>query len=487
MMSTETLPQAKKFDPLIVHILVTAVLMIGFGFLPAVGALTPYGMRVIGIFFGLIYGWITCGLVWPNLMAFFVVLLFNVMPLNEFLAAGLGTDTTMLLIFAIIFITAVNESGLGRYMAAWLLSRKCLEGRPWVFTAGFLLATFILTSFANPYVTIIIFWGILYNVLNIFHIKAGEMYATIMVCGVVLAATLGMSVFPFKGIAMILLKVYQNISGVAVGYAQWIIFVFVMGVLSVLGYVLIARFIFRVDVSKIQGISSQVIDQSDLVMTTAKKWMLFFLLAFIGLVLLSGFLPAGWALVMMLKRLGTVGVLAGVLMLMLWIKVEGQPLLDFNGVAKRGMLWDMLTCCIVVLPIAGVLTTEETGLQPFLVALLNPIFAGMPSILFMFSIALLGILLTNFLQNFIVALMFLPVLCSFNAAMGVNSAPGAVLLIFGVHLALLTPAASPFAAMLFANTEWIRAKDVYKIMSVTLTLLALLCATVGLAFVTLLF
>lgn len=486
-MSTATQSQVKKWDPMIIHALVTAAIMIGFGYLPAVGALTPYGMRVIGIFFGLIYGWITCGLVLPNMMAFFAVLLFDVMPLNEFLAAGLGADTTMLLIFAIILITAVNESGLGRYMAAWLLSRKILEGRPWIFTLGFLLATFLLTSFANPYVTIIIFWGILYNVLNIFDIKAGEMYATIMVCGVVLAATLGMSVFPFKGIAMILLKVYQNISGVAVGYAQWIIFVFVMGVLSVIGYILIARFIFRVDVSKIKNISSRAIDQSDLEMTPSKKWMLFFLLSFIGIVLLSGFLPATLGVVVVLKRLGTVGVLVGVLMVMLMIKVDDKPLLDFNGVAKRGMLWDMITCCIVVLPIAAILTTEATGLQPFLVALLNPVFAGMSPMLFMFSIALLGILLTNFLQNFIVALMFIPIMCSFTAAMGVDSAAGAVLLIFGVHLALLTPAASPFAAMLFANTEWIKPTDVYKIMSVTLTLLALLCATVGLAFVSFLF
>lgn len=180
-MSTQTAPQAKKFDPLVVHIIITTLLMVGFGFCRRPGALTPYGMRVIGIFFGLIYGWITCGLVWPNLLAFFIVLLFDVMPLNEFLAAGLGTDTTMLLIFAIILITAVNESGLGRFMAAWLLSRKILEGRPWMFTAGFLLATFLLTSFANPYVTIIIFWGILYNVLNIFQIKAGELCATVMV------------------------------------------------------------------------------------------------------------------------------------------------------------------------------------------------------------------------------------------------------------------------------------------------------------------
>lgn len=215
--------------------------------------------------------------------------------------------------------------------------------------------------------------------------------------------------------------------------------------------------------------------------------MAFFLVLFIGLVLLSGFLPAEWALVGVLKRLGTVGILAGILMVMLWIHVDGAPLLDFNGVAKRGMLWDMLTCCIVILPIASLLTSEATGLQPFLVSVLNPVFAGMSPTLFMFSIVLLGILLTNFLQNFVVAIMFLPILCSFTATLGVSSVSGAVLLIFGVHLALLTPAASPFAAMLFANTEWIKATDVYKIMSITLILLALLCATVGLAFVSILF
>lgn len=487
MMATTVQKTEQKRDMLYAHILVCAALMIGFGYIPPLAPLTPTGMRVIGIFVGMIYGWLTCGLIWPNLMAMVIVLLYKLSTLNEFLAAGLGVDTTALLIFSIILITAVNEAGVGRYMAAWILSRPFLKGKPWLFTTVFLLGAFFLTSFANPYVMILVFWGMLYNVLNLFGIKPFEKYTNVMVAGVVLACTVGMSVFPFKGIAMILLKVYQTISGVSVGYAQWIVFILIMGIVMILSYILIAKFIFRPDVSALKDIGPEIIDPKDLVLTKQMKWMMFFLVAFIGIVLLQGFLPAGWAITVTLKALGPVGVAAGVLTVMLWVKVDGEPLFDFVAVAKGGMMWDMLVCNIVVLPMAGMLTSEATGLQLFLVKVLSPVFGSLSPVVFTLTLVILAIILTNFLQNFVVGIMFLPIVCSFTAAMGVSSLPGAVLLIFGVHLALLTPAASPFAVMLFANTEWIKPKDMYKLMGITLVVLMLICAFLGTALVQLIF
>lgn len=486
-MATETQTSVKKFDALYIHIAVCAAFMIGFGYIPPIEPLTVTGMRVIGIFFGMIYGWLTCGLVWPNLMALFLAIIFQLSTLADFLAAGLGADTTAMMIFSIILITAVNEAGVGRFLAAWVLSRPLLKGRPWLFTTVFLLGAFLLTSFSNPYVMILVFWGMLDNVLNLFGIKPFEKYTNIMVGGVVLACTVGMSVFPFKGMAIILLKVYQNISGIAVGYAQWIIFIINMGVIMVLSYVLIAKFVFRPDMSKLKNISPDIIDPKDLVLTKQMKWMMFFLVAFIGIVLLQGFLPASWAITPTLKALGPVGVAVGILTVMLWIKVDGEPLFDFVAIAKHGMMWDMLICCVVVLPMASMLTSEATGLQLFLVKILSPIFGGLSPIVFTFTVVLLAIVLSNFLQNFVVGIMFLPIICSFTAAMGVSSLPGAVLLIFGVHLALLTPAASPFAVMLFSNTKWIKAKDMYKLMGIVLVMLTLICALLGTVLVQVIF
>lgn len=486
-MSASIEKSEKKFDSLYIHIIICAALMIGFGYIPPVAPLTPEGMRIIGIFIGMVYGWLTSGMIWPNLLAIVIVVLYNVTTLANFLVIGLGADTTALMIFSVILISAVNESGVGRFLAAWILSRKILTGRPWLFTTVFLLNCMLLTSFANPYVMILVFWGMLYNVLNMFGIKPFEKYTNVMVGGVVLASTVGMSVFPFKGIAMILLKLYENISGIAVGYAQWIIFILLMGTLMVLAYVLIARFIFRVDMTPLKNIGPDIVKAEDLELTKQIKWMMFFLIAFIGLVLMQGFLPTQWLLTAKLKALGAAGVAMALLAVMTWVKVDGEPLFKFVDIAKKHTMWDMLICCIAILPVANLLTAENTGLQPFLVTILTPVFGGLSPMVFTLSIVILAIVLTNFLQNFIVGVMFLPIICSFSAAMGVSSLPGAVLLIFGVHLALLTPAASPFAVMLFSNTTWIKPKDMYQLMGVALIVLTLICAAVGIILVQVIF
>ena len=49
--------KAKGFNMKYVHFAVTFAFMFLFRFVPPVGTITPYGMAVIGIFIGLIYGW----------------------------------------------------------------------------------------------------------------------------------------------------------------------------------------------------------------------------------------------------------------------------------------------------------------------------------------------------------------------------------------------------------------------------------------------
>ena len=42
-----------------IHLAITLAFMFLFRFIPAPAPLTPYGMAVIGVFLGMIYGWIT--------------------------------------------------------------------------------------------------------------------------------------------------------------------------------------------------------------------------------------------------------------------------------------------------------------------------------------------------------------------------------------------------------------------------------------------
>ena len=50
----------KGYSPMMyVHIIITLFLMFGFGFLPPFATLTPMGMRLLGTFLGVIYGYST--------------------------------------------------------------------------------------------------------------------------------------------------------------------------------------------------------------------------------------------------------------------------------------------------------------------------------------------------------------------------------------------------------------------------------------------
>lgn len=58
---------SKKRDLTFVHFVVMLLIIFGFGALSPFGAITPLGMKMMGVFLGLLYGWITSGMLWPSL------------------------------------------------------------------------------------------------------------------------------------------------------------------------------------------------------------------------------------------------------------------------------------------------------------------------------------------------------------------------------------------------------------------------------------
>ena len=67
-MTVATNPEIqKKIIRNYINIAIIFGVMILFHFIPAPAPITPLGMQIIGIFLGLIYGWSTCGMLWPSL------------------------------------------------------------------------------------------------------------------------------------------------------------------------------------------------------------------------------------------------------------------------------------------------------------------------------------------------------------------------------------------------------------------------------------
>ena len=112
--------------------------------------------------------------------------------------------------------------------------------------------------------------------------------------------------------------------------------------------------------------------------------------------------------------------------------------------------------------------------------MLMPIFEKVPTSLFAIIIMLFTVALTNVCNSFVIGILLQPVIATFCLATGTNSMPiVAMMILFVLSSAAITPAASPFAALMFGNKEWLKSGEVYKYSSMFVVIelvVVLLCS-----------
>lgn len=470
----------KKRDLLYLHVLITAALMFGFGFLPAPAPITPVGMKMIGIFLGLIYGWTFSSLAWPSLMGAFALTAQQIVTMKEFLPLSFANDTFVFLIFAFIFTAALEETGVCQYLANWCITRKVLNGNPWLLIFALMIGAMIASAFTNSFVAMLLFWGIFYNICEQAALKPYAKNTTLIIFGIMVGAVLGAGLLPFRTGPLVFLGLYASLSGVSVNFLQFFMFILPMNLAVIVGYLLICQFIFRMDVTPLKSVNIDFIPKESLIMTKKQKIMMFYLALFIFLAIIPSLLPAQWGISAVFGSVTTTGMLMLILMLLILTKIDGEALVNFSKLAQKGIMWDMMMLFMVVFPISSLLMAERTGIQAFLVSWLQPIFSSVSPLVFMIAVLALPTLITNFANNIVVGVIFANIICGLAAPLGVNATPLVVTLMICCALAFLTPAASAPVAMLFGNTEWVKAKDIYKIAVVTVLALGAITIAFGL-------
>ena len=83
--------------------------------------------------------------------------------------------------------------------------------------------------------------------------------------------------------------------------------------------------------------------------------------------------------------------------------------------------------------------------------------------------------------------MLTPVLLAVSHAFGFSAAPIMACFIFAVLIAACTPAASPFAALLFGHTKWVAKTDMIKHSVIASAVVAGVVIAVGMPLATLIF
>ena len=113
-----------------------------------------------------------------------------------------------------------------------------------------------------------------------------------------------------------------------------------------------------------------------------------------------------------------------------------------------------------IMYLAGILTSEATGIQTALSSLFYPMLSGMSGWAVMCLLFAITAILTNFINNVVAGSIMISLGCAFSAALpDINLQALTIMLAIAGMFSVFTPAAGVNTAWFFAQTDLIRPRD----------------------------
>ena len=435
------------------------LLMFGFPKLPTIEPLTDYGMQVVGIFLGCLYGWNLISVVWPSFLGLLALGFTEYGTMQATFASAYGSDRFMFVFFMLTFAALITQSGVTDYIAKWVISRKIARGKPWGVAGLVYLAAYIVGGVVSVLPSIVICWTLVYQLCAEFGYTNKDLYPKLLVRGVVNAALMGHCVFPFKAFAIIVLGVLNTQLGLSVNYVLFTLFAFVLGFGGVIIWMLLCKYVYKPDVSLIKN-STYVYENTDK-LTRYQKQVLVLLAAVIFLMFLPGFLPE-CAVKRFLSSLGTTGTVVAALMLCTVLKRQnGESFADIVSLIKMGVPWPTMILLATAMALALALN-NGTGVGALLQQFLEPILEGHGVALFFILVIIFGVIITNIANNVVVAMILMPIVCTFSGILNFPPEILAVACCLTLNITFFFPSGSPIAAFLHGNSEWVSSVEIQK-------------------------
>ncbi len=447
--------------------------------IPAGNGLTPEGIKLLGILFAVIYGWTATSEVWPSFLAFVLILMTGLTDFKGLMAVSWGNDMLYFMVLIFVMIAFLEKTGTSSFVAAWLMSRKFLNGHPWRFLFMLLFVSWILCTFVEIFPGVFITWGIIYKVLDILNYKPYEKFSTIVLFGVVAMGALSLSALPWKGNALVILNSISESQNINIDMLHYLTYSIPFDLLAIISYLCLCRWVFKLDVSRLKNLKIDFFSEEDLALTPERKISLFAIALMIFLLLIPSIFPSSWAFTQFFSSIGLTPKLIMVFIFLAFIKINGEHIFKFGELAVKGVNWNMVIMTVSILAFVGLMAKPETGISIFLSNLLTPIFADISIVWFFVISVAITVILTNFTINMVVAMIMITVTLPVGANLGIPPEQIIYLLTVCCTIAFCLPSASPSAMLLFANKTWIKAKDAYKYAIPTLIVFTIIATLVN--------
>ena len=451
---SETATKKNQSVKLIVHLMIMLLITFGFRLLPAPEGVTPYGMAVAGVFFGLVYGWTFLDIFWTSLLGVFLLALTGYGSCEAVMVAMFSNTTILMMLVGVLSFGAVLQSGAGDWIMAKLLGSKIAQKSPTSIVTFILLAGLIGNVIGLGWFLYFGMFPILSQALKKCGYEKGDKFNFFFLAGFLMAVQLGMSLFAFRGWGVMTVGSIMSMTKTPINYGTYMIVMTILYIVFIVTYPLLMR-LCGCDFTKIANLNvAEAFGMKEASMNKRQKLSMLslgvFIITVIAMSLFNNYIPA-------LKWLSTnvtiIGLQILLLVFILVVKVDDKPLLNIRE-AGKSFTWDMLFLIGIALLISNVLTSQETGISAWLSRLLGPMFPN-GGFVFLLALAVVSTILTNLCNNMAICFIMINIVSSmYLNGFDVNLLAAAIVISLTTTIcAFLTPASSMPGAMLHADSN----------------------------------
>lgn len=451
--------------------------------LPTWSTVTRMGVQYMSIMIGWIWLCVLEGsLLLPSVMAMVGCLIPGYFTAATLVAATLGNSITILMIFIFILVYVFQKSKTGDFLVRWLLSRKVVNGRPYLFTAFFLAAIIVIGSVIGSFGIILLAIAILYAVVEVSGMdKRGDWVRFLLISTVALSGVTEI-MYPFKPYAVLYNSIFDaqlNTIGTKCDGVTWVITAAVISVLCFAFLMLLARFVFRFDLTRLKELDVSLLQTEEYKHMTRQQGIVLaaILITFFYPFILQ-LMPKENAVYNLLNGVGQYFAMAFAVCVLCLLRVDGKPICEANDVFKNGANWSIIFGVGAVLAIGGALAADECGVSAWLLSIFENLFGGMSPAVIIAIVAVLCCFVTQFFSNSATAIMFLTALAPLAVTLyqqGVNVSVFTPIIGIGTLTACLLPSGSGQSAIMLGTDifaedgqKWAFSKGILVLLAVTL-------------------
>jgi len=433
---------------------------------PMWGPVTRLGVHYLGI----MIGWIVmcaCGL--PMSMASVMSMAACTLPgfftPATAISSSIGSAFCVLVIFIFVLVHVFETTGTGEFLVRYFLSRKFVNGRPYLFTAIFFLTVIVIGSVIGSFGIIVLTITILNNVANVAGMeKQHDWIRFLLICVVALSGVTEI-LYPFKPYAQLYCSIFNaslKSAGAECSGTVWLIVALTIAAFSFVLMMFLAKFVFHFDLRKIEQLDVSELQSGEFRRMKPNQIIVLFA------VLISFFhpfivmlLPKGSYVHFFMSSMGQTLFMGLVLALLSLIRVDGKPVMDPVAAFAKGVNWHVVFATGSVLLVGSAMANEKCGIAAWLLSMFSDSLGHMDIVPVMIVVALLSCFVTQFFSNSATAIIFLTALAPLAVVMlgkGVNVSVFPPIIGIGTLTACLLPSGSGQSATML-GTEIFQGAD----------------------------